>query len=53
MIGDEAARKRRILEPERNIIEMLLYRELAKGRDTGVVNLDFVDGLRRLRQRRP
>ena len=52
-MGDETARKRRILDPEGDIVEVLLDRELARRRNAGVVDLDFVDGLCRLRQRDP
>ncbi len=49
----EAAGKRRLLEPERDIVEVLLDRELAGRRDAGIVDLDFVGGLRRLPQHDP
>ncbi len=50
MMGDEAPRKRRLLLPERDIVEVLLNRELADGGNAGVIDLDFVDGLCRLPQ---
>jgi len=53
MIGDESAGKRGVLEPEGDIVEVLLNRELANGGNAGVVDLDFVGGLRRLCQRHP
>ena len=51
MVGDEASRKRRILQPDGGIVEVLLDGELAHRGDAGVVNLDFVGGLGRLPQR--
>ncbi len=51
VVGDKAAGKRRVLEPKRDIIEVLLDRELADGRDAGIVDLDFVNRPCRLRQR--
>src|SRR5664279_1408134 len=53
VIGDEATRKWRRRDASTHIVEMLLNRELAWSRNAGVVNLDFVDGLRWLSQRDP
>ena len=46
-VRGKAAGKRRILLPERDVIEVLLNRELAGCGDAGIVNLDFVGGLGR------
>jgi hypothetical protein len=44
VVGDETAGKRRVLDPERDVVEVLLDRELADRRDAGVIDLDFVGG---------
>jgi hypothetical protein len=47
VVGDQTARKRRILEAERDITEVLLIGELADGSDRRVIDLDFVGRVRR------
>ncbi len=50
VVGDETPRKRRVLEPDRGVVEVLLDRELADGGNGGVIDLDFISGFCRLRQ---
>ena len=52
MVGDETAGKRRIFLSQRNIIEVLLNRELAGRGNAGVVDLYLVGRPRRSRKHR-
>jgi hypothetical protein len=50
-VGDEPAGKRRLLDAQGNVIEMLLDGELADLGDAGVIDLDFVGRMRSRRER--